>query len=90
MDRTKQPRAPVTDNHVNAGLNDEPIDEEIAEVLRDLTFPSNKDGIVDAARAAGASNDVIAVFDGLPEQDYATADAVEQLLGSNGGSGIGI
>jgi hypothetical protein len=36
------------------------------------------------------SNDVIAVFDGLPEQDYASADAVEQLLGSNGGSGISI
>jgi len=31
---------------------------------------------------------VITVFDGLPEQDYANADAVEQLLGSNGGSGI--
>jgi len=78
----------MTDAHVNAGLNDEPIDDEIAEVLRDLTFPTNKDGIVDAARAAGVSNDVITVFDGLPEQDYANADAVEQLLGSNGGSGI--
>jgi hypothetical protein len=80
----------MTDAHVNAGLNDEPIDDEIAEVLRDLTFPTNKDGIVDAARSAGVSNDVITVFDGLPEQDYANADAVEQLLGSNGGSGISI
>ena len=80
----------MTDAHVNAGLNDEPIDDEIAEVLRDLKFPTNKDGIVDAARAAGVSNDVITVFDGLPEQDYANADAVEQLLGSNGGSGISI
>ena len=80
----------MTDAHVNAGLNDGPIDDEIAEVLRDLTFPTNKDGIVDAARAAGVSNDVITVFDGLPEQDYANADAVEQLLGSNGGSGISI
>jgi hypothetical protein len=78
----------MTDAHVNGGLNDEPIDDEIAEVLRDLKFPTNKDGIVDAARAAGASNDVITVFDGLPEQDYANADAVEQLLGSNGGPGI--
>jgi hypothetical protein len=60
------------------------------QVLRDLKYPANKDGIVDAARAAGVSNDVIAVFDGLPEQDYASADAVEQLLGSNGGSGIAI
>ena len=80
----------MTDTHVTASLNDEPIDDEIAQVLRDLTYPANKDGIVDAARAAGVSNDVIAVFDGLPEQDYASADAVEQLLGSNGGSGIAV
>ncbi|MDB5785533.1 DUF2795 domain-containing protein [Caballeronia mineralivorans] len=80
----------MTDTHVNASLNDEPIDDEIVQVLRDLKYPANKDGIVDAARAAGVSNDVIAVFDGLPEQDYASADAVEQLLGSNGGSGIAI
>jgi hypothetical protein len=80
----------MTDTHANASLNDEPIDDEIAQVLRDLTYPANKDAIVDAARAAGVSNDVIAVFNGLPEQDYASADAVEQLLGSNGGSGIAI
>jgi Protein of unknown function (DUF2795) len=80
----------MTDTHANASLNDEPIDDEIAQVLRDLKYPANKDAIVDAARAAGVSNDVIAVFDGLPEQDYASADAVEQLLGSNGGSGIAI
>lgn len=80
----------MTDTHATEGLNYEPIDDEIAQVLRDLTFPANKDAIVDAARAAGASNDVIALFDGLPEQDYANADAVEQLLGSNGGSGISV
>jgi Protein of unknown function (DUF2795) len=78
----------MTDTHVKEELNDEPIDDEIAEVLREVTFPANKDGIVDTARAAGASNDVIALFDGLPEQDYDSADAVEQLLGSNGGSGL--
>jgi hypothetical protein len=80
----------MTDTHANASLNDEPIDDGITQVLRDLKYPANKDAIVDAARAAGVSNDVIAVFDGLPEQDYASADAVEQLLGSNGGSGIAI
>jgi hypothetical protein len=69
-------------------LNNEPIDDEIAQVLRELPFPTNKDGIVDAARSAGASNDVIAVFDGLPEQDYGSADAVEKLLGGNGASGL--
>ncbi|WP_244815928.1 DUF2795 domain-containing protein [Caballeronia sp. Lep1P3] len=74
----------------NHALNEEPIDDEIAQVLRAAKFPANKDALVDAAREAGVSNDVITVFDGLPEQDYADADAVEQLLGSNGGSGISV
>jgi hypothetical protein len=78
----------MTDTHVKEALNYEPIDDEIAQVLREVKFPANKDGIVDTARAAGVSNDVITLFDGLPEQDYNSADAVEQLLGSNGGSGL--
>jgi hypothetical protein len=69
-------------------LNDEPIDDEIAQVLDAVHYPANKDALVDAAREAGVSNDVITLFDGLPEQDYANADAVEQLLGSNGGPGL--
>ncbi|WP_250472420.1 DUF2795 domain-containing protein [Caballeronia sp. GAFFF1] len=73
------------ENHL---LNDEPIDDEIAQTLRMVQFPANKAALVEAARQAGASNDVINVFDGLPEQDYADADSVEQLLGSNGGPGI--
>jgi hypothetical protein len=80
----------MTDTRISESLNYEPINDEIAHVLRDLQFPANKDDIVDAARAAGVSNDVITLFDGLPEQDYANADAVEQLLGSNGGSGISV
>jgi hypothetical protein len=71
----------MTDTHAKTDLNDEPIGDEIAQVLRDLKFPANKDGIVNAAIEAGASNDVIDVFEGLPEQDYASADAVEQALG---------
>lgn len=79
----------MTDTPKHA-LNDEPINDEIAQVLRDVRYPANKDAIVDAAREAGVSNDVITVFDALPEQDYADADAVEQLLGGNGGPGLSI
>jgi hypothetical protein len=79
----------MTDTPKHA-LNDEPINDEIAQVLRAVKYPANKDSIVEAARDAGVSNDVITVFDGLPEQDYADADAVEQLIGSNGGPGISI
>jgi hypothetical protein len=71
-------------------LNDEPIDDEIATVLRAVAYPANKDALVDAAREAGVSNDVLMLLDGLPEQDYRDANAVEQLLGSNGGSGISV
>ncbi|SAK94497.1 hypothetical protein AWB80_06976 [Caballeronia pedi] len=80
----------MTDANAKHALNDEPIDDEIAQVLRLVKYPANKDAIVDAAREAGVSNDVITVFDGLPEQDYEDADSVEQLLGSNGGPGISI
>ncbi|SAK64181.1 hypothetical protein AWB76_03481 [Caballeronia temeraria] len=80
----------MTDTHAKNALNDEPIDDEIAQVLRLVKYPANKDAIVDAARAAGVSNDVITVFDGLPEQDYTDANSVEQLPGSNGGPGISI
>ncbi|MDR5813580.1 DUF2795 domain-containing protein [Caballeronia sp. LZ033] len=78
----------MTDTHSKHALNDEPIDDEIAQVLRLVKYPANKDAIVDAAREAGVSNDVVTLFDGLPEQDYADADSVEQLLGSNGGLGL--
>ncbi|SPB18300.1 hypothetical protein NOV72_05499 [Caballeronia novacaledonica] len=80
----------MTDTPAKHALNDEPIDDEIAQVLRLVKYPANKDAIVDAAREAGVSNDVITVFDGLPEQDYTDANSVEQLLGSNGGPGISI
>ncbi|KMY85462.1 Superfamily II DNA and RNA helicase [Candidatus Paraburkholderia calva] len=70
--------------------NEEPIDDEIAQVLQAVAYPANKDALVDAARAAGVSNDVVFLFDGLPEQDYRDADSVEQLLGSNGGPGLSI
>jgi hypothetical protein len=78
----------MSDKPATHDLNDEPIDDEIAEVLRAVEYPANKDALVDAAREAGVSNDVLMLLDGLPEQDYRDADAVEQLLGSNGGPGL--
>ena len=68
----------------------EPIDLQIADVLREAAYPANKDALVDTAREAGASNEVIAMLDGLPEQDYADIEAVEKLLGSNFGPGLGL
>jgi hypothetical protein len=67
----------------------EPIDLQIADVLREVQFPTNKDGLVDAARAAGASNEVLAMLDGMPEQDYADIASVTPLIGGNYGPGLG-
>ncbi|PXW27638.1 DUF2795 domain-containing protein [Paraburkholderia caballeronis] len=69
-------------------IPDEPIDLQFSDVLREVQWPANKDEIVDAASAAGASNEVLAILDGLPEQDYRDIESVTQLIGSNYGPGV--
>ena len=68
----------------------ESIDLQISDVLSEIHFPANKDALVDAAREAGASNEVLSMLDGLPEQDYADINAVTKLIGSNFGPGLGV
>lgn len=65
----------------------ESIDLQIADVLREARFPTNKDALVDAAREAGASNEVVSMLDGMPEQDYADIASVTRLIGGNFGPG---
>lgn len=72
-----------------ASVPNESIDLQIADVLHAVPYPANKDHIVDAARQAGASNELLAILDGLPEQDYADVDAVARLISSNYGPGLG-
>lgn len=74
----------------SSAIPGESIDLQISDVLREVTFPTNKDGLVDAAREAGASNEVVAMLDGLPERDYADISAVTQLIGGSFGPGVGI
>ncbi|MBW9105996.1 DUF2795 domain-containing protein [Paraburkholderia phenoliruptrix] len=66
----------------------ESIDLQISDVLSEVRFPANKDTLVDAAREGGASNEVLAMLDGLPEQDYADVDSVTRLIGGNFGPGL--
>ncbi|MCP1117504.1 DUF2795 domain-containing protein [Robbsia andropogonis] len=49
--------------------------------LATVSFPANKDRVMDAARESGVSNDVLIALDGLPETDYADADALLHALG---------
>ena len=72
-----------------SAISRESIDLQITDVLREAKFPINKDGLVDLAREAGASNVLLAMLDGLPEQDYADIASITPLLGSNFGPGLG-
>lgn len=67
----------------------ESIDLQIADVLHEAKFPINKDGLVDLAREAGASNELLTMLDGLPEQDYPDIASITPLLASNFGPGLG-
>ncbi len=58
----------------------ESIDLQIADLLSEIHFPTNKDALVDAAREAGASNELLSMLDGMPEQDYADVDSVTRLV----------
>ncbi|RQR47333.1 DUF2795 domain-containing protein [Burkholderia sp. Bp9140] len=71
-------------------IPNETIDLQIADVLAAVRYPANKDAIVDAARDAGASNEVLSMLDGLPEQDYADVNAVTRWVAGNFGPGLGI
>ncbi|CAG9261167.1 conserved hypothetical protein [Paraburkholderia unamae] len=72
-----------------SSIPEEPIDLQFSDVLREVRWPANKDELVDAARTAGASNEVLGILDGMPEQDYPNVDSVTRLIGSNYGPGIG-
>jgi hypothetical protein len=67
----------------------ESIDLQIADLLSEVHFPTNKDALVDAAREAGASNEVLSMLDGMPEQDYTDIESVTRLISGNYGPGLG-
>ena len=69
-----------------SSIPEEPIDLQFSDVLREVRWPANKDDLVEAARNAGASNEVLA----MPEQDYHDVASVTRLIGSNYGPGLGI
>ncbi|HLX01717.1 MAG TPA: DUF2795 domain-containing protein [Trinickia sp.] len=68
----------------------EAIDLQIADILRAVPYPANKDQLVAIARDAGASNELLSILDGLPEQDYPDIESVTRLIGSNYGPGVSV
>jgi hypothetical protein len=90
MQAARTPGARAPDLRMTASrIPEEPIDLQFADVLREVHWPANKDDLVNAARDAGASNEVLAILDGMPEQDYLDASMVTRLIGSNYGPGLG-
>jgi hypothetical protein len=77
-------------NMTKSTIPREAIDLQFADVLRIVPYPANKDQLVAIARDAGASNELLSILDGLPEQDYPDIDSVTRLIASNSGPGIGI
>jgi hypothetical protein len=67
--------------HTDGQGTPDSISADIEAALASVAFPANKDSLVEAARASGASNEVITVLTGLPEQDYRDASAVLRQFG---------
>jgi hypothetical protein len=72
-----------------AAFPGESIDLQIADLLSEISFPANKDALVDAAREAGASNELVSMLDGLPEQDYPDVASITRLIGGSFEPGLG-
>jgi hypothetical protein len=72
----------------DSAIPGEAINLQIADLLREVKFPINKDGLVEIARDAGVDNELLAMLDGLPEQDYAEISAITPLLAGNFGPGL--
>jgi hypothetical protein len=87
--RNKDTTATASPQCATHSVPTESIDLQISDVLSAVQYPANKDHLVDAAQQAGASNELLAILDGLPEQDYADVDAVTRHIGSNYGPGLG-
>ena len=47
--------------------------DEVLHVLRDVDFPATKDDLVEAARAAGASEEVLRALRAVPPVEYRAA-----------------
>ena len=67
--------------HADGQGSPDSMSADIEAALASVSFPANKDGIVDAASKRGVSNEVIALLNGLSERDYRSADDVLQQIG---------
>jgi hypothetical protein len=67
--------------HADQQGSPDSISADLEAALAGVTFPANKDTILDAAAESGVSNEIITVLTGIEERDYANASAVLKQLG---------
>jgi hypothetical protein len=53
---------------------------EVLGALKDVDFPAGKDELIDAARRAGASKEVVTALRGVPPEEYANRDEVARSV----------
>ncbi|MBC7271378.1 MAG: DUF2795 domain-containing protein [Streptomyces sp.] len=54
--------------------------QDVVKAVRDADFPAGKDELVDAAKRAGASHDVVAALRGMPRESYANREEVARSV----------
>lgn len=54
--------------------------KEVLDALGEVDFPAGKDDLLEAARAAGASEEVVKALRGIPPEQYANRTEVAQSV----------
>ncbi|MFB8774204.1 DUF2795 domain-containing protein [Streptomyces broussonetiae] len=63
---------------------------DVVKAVRDADFPAGKDELVDAAKRAGASQDVVAALRGMPRESYANREEVARSVRVDPDSDLGL
>ncbi|MGW0186797.1 DUF2795 domain-containing protein [Streptomyces sp. NPDC003362] len=53
---------------------------DVVDAIKDVDFPADKEKLIDAARRAGASQDVVAALRGMPQENYTNRDDVARSV----------
>ncbi|GAB2881769.1 hypothetical protein GCM10027074_57650 [Streptomyces deserti] len=63
---------------------------DVVDAIKDVRFPASKDELIDAARRAGASEEVVAALRGIPPEGYANKEEVARSVRVDPDSDLGL
>jgi hypothetical protein len=55
---------------------------DIQKALKGVTYPTDKQSLIDAAKSNGADDDALRQLEGLPDQQYGSPAEVSKGVGS--------